>query len=252
MLATQNGLGRRIYVRDDDPCGVALVGAAGDLNPMSLSIWNRLVAFDRWSTVIDVGANYGEMILGAKIPAGARAWAFEPAPRVVECLTRSVAESGIGVSIVQKAVGAASGTITLYEDPSWSGTTTASPGHGSPGSVAQPVQAVRLDEFLIAAGLSASERVLVKIDVEGGERDALVGLKGVAPLVERLVVQAEIARCSDEDLSWIIANYVLHLISLDGLRPMPVASVRDLRRLQSTGRFYAQDGLLAADVIGRI
>jgi FkbM family methyltransferase len=232
-----------------DPRGAALAGSGWDLNPCSKEIWRRLCRRRAWRAVLDVGANYGEMLLDVPLPPGARVWALEPAPGVAACLRRSVARAGVEAEVVELAAGAATGRTMLYEDPRWSGTTTATAAHAAPGAVARWVGCTRLDELLLASDLPVGAPVLVKIDVEGGERDVLAGLLPALPLLGEVLVQAEVAHASDDDLAWMVERWDLHLVDTATWVPVPVASAADARRLLDGGRCYRQDAVLARDVL---
>lgn len=245
--------GREVGVTLDtlehDPRGVALVRSGWDLNPPSKEIWRRLCRRRAWTAVLDVGANYGEMLVDLGLPAGARVWAFEPAPLVAACLRRSVARAGLRAEVIELAVGPVTGWTVLYEDPKWSGTSTATASHAAPGAEPRRVGCTRLDDFLLARDLKAGSSILVKVDVEGGERGVLAGLVPLLPLAGEVLVQAEVAHASDQDLAWMADRFVLHLVDTATFVPVPAASAADVRRLLDGGRCYRQDAVLAPDVL---
>jgi FkbM family methyltransferase len=245
MRAAITELGTPLYVLDDDPRGDQMIATGGNFNPTSRLIWQCLCRRSAWATIVDVGANYGEMILTFALPSEAHVWAFEPAPAVAECLLRSIAEVGAPVDVVQAAVGASTGLVDLFEDPQWSGSTTATRAHAAVGSVQRSVEAIRLDDFLFAHDLKPMDSVLIKLDVEGGERDALSGLLPILPSADQVVILCEILHTVDEDLEWMIERFYLHLVADPYLRPVPVATVADFHRLMDSGRFYKQDAILA-------
>lgn len=243
--ATDPAAGPGLDVAAGDPRGTALAASGWDLNPLGREIWRRCCRLREWTVVLDVGANYGEMLVDLPLAPGARVWAFEPAPAVADCLRRTVARRGLAVEVVELAVGSARGTVQLYEDPAWSGTTTATPAFAAPGSAPRPVGCTRLDEFLVGRGVPPGSSLLVKVDVEGGERDVLTGLLPVLPLVADALVLAEVAHTPDADLEWMAAQFCLHLVDAASLVPVPAATAADARRLLDTGRYHRQDALLA-------
>ena len=85
-LFVANNLGNRIYYDPTDTRGLHLANAHGNLNQLSLELWNKALALQPWDLVVDVGCNYGEMIVGAKMPEMAQLIAFEPSPRVLPYL----------------------------------------------------------------------------------------------------------------------------------------------------------------------
>lgn len=130
------------------------------------------------SAVIDVGANigfYGLLVARAIAPAG-RVYCCEPNPSTAEKLRRHRDENRItNVEIVEAAVGATSGHITLYDH-----------GDGEPGkfSARAPsggrsveVRLVTLDALVLERAIGRVQ--LVKADVEGLEPDVILGAKAL-------------------------------------------------------------------------
>lgn len=127
-----------------------------------------LDAVDAGTVVYDVGANVGlyACLLGRM---AAEVHAFEPNPHAAADLRRNVASNGLdNVSVHETAVSNTSGRRYLT-------------GHGTPNGRSElsetptglAVQSVTLDE------LEAEPPDVVKIDVEGHERDVLEGMAGL-------------------------------------------------------------------------
>jgi len=128
------------------------------------------------STFVDVGANIGVYAGWASrlVGPGGRVMAFEPVPATRDYLEHVIALNHLdNLQLIPKAVGAQSGTVTLWVLPRASGLTTALP--PTAGSAAQPVEVplTTLDDELAARGGPAP--ALVKIDVEGLEIAVLQG-----------------------------------------------------------------------------
>src|SRR5580658_5193985 len=113
--------GRRIYVDPSDERGMALVRSNGTFNPLAVATWQNLLDERLWTHVVDVGANYGEMLVGVRLPRSATTIALEPNPQVVPYLARSAAEAAITVEIIAKAASLRPGAATLTVDRTWSG-----------------------------------------------------------------------------------------------------------------------------------
>jgi FkbM family methyltransferase len=132
-------------------------------------------------TVLDVGANIGYYSLVAAIQVGPKGLvqSFEPHDEIRERLTRNVAHNGLANVVVRpEAVTNVTGEVSFYPsaDPSNEGisSTVCRPTRSGQHLLEHPwlVPAVRLDD--VAAGLG--RRIdLVKLDVEGAERDACEG-----------------------------------------------------------------------------
>lgn len=118
--------------------------------------------------VYDVGAHVGlYSVIASRL--GAQVIAFEPLPRNLRFLHRHIAMNDLGnIRVIEAAVSSESGSTSFEEH-----------GHamGRIGKGPLTVRAVVIDE-LIAAGELPPPRV-VKMDIEGGEFDALVGMRRV-------------------------------------------------------------------------
>jgi len=136
--------------------------------------------------VVDVGANVG--IHTARLahlvgPAG-RVVAVEPSPRCLDDLHRVVdhLDDPHNVSVVQAALGATEGTVTLtgWDNPDHRGLGTAVPGHRAGLEEnwydGRPVEVpLRRLADVVAEHAGDREVGLLKVDVEGYEADVLAG-----------------------------------------------------------------------------
>lgn len=135
--------------------------------------------------VLDVGANVGlYTCLAASIAPAARVIAFEPIPTLA-ALIRATAIANdwdSRVTVRSEAIGARTGTLTMYvlPDADTEATLEASRVAGRP-HASMTVPVVSLADVLRSAGTSL-DRTVMKIDVEGHERAALEGLE---PLLTR-------------------------------------------------------------------
>ena len=91
--------GRVIFVDPGDPRGLKLMATSGNANPPSLAAWKALVGEREWDLVIDVGANYGEMLLNLE-PAPSRIMiAVEANWRIATYLSSSVRANRFPVTV---------------------------------------------------------------------------------------------------------------------------------------------------------
>ena len=138
--------------------------------------------FERATTFVDVGANYGlYSIMAALWNPNLKAMAFEPVPQIFDGLRRNVALNGLEdrISLHQLALADHTGTATLYlpssesNDLEATGTLAAGSWQASRQSPAMEVRAARFDDLLpLPAKVD-----LVKIDVEDFEASVLMGMK---------------------------------------------------------------------------
>jgi FkbM family methyltransferase len=129
----------------------------------------------------DLGAHVGNR-LRALSRVGARVVALEPQPQCMRLLRRWYGHQP-NITLVEQAVGGASGTLTLFVSErtptvttlsrDWIGTVGATPGFaGVRWDRTVPVRVTTLDELIARYG----EPTFCKIDVEGAELEVLRGL----------------------------------------------------------------------------
>jgi FkbM family methyltransferase len=146
-------------------------------------------------TIVDVGANRGQFALVA-----ARRWpsavliCLEPLGKPRKTLRRALRRHS-RLKVIDAAASDASGTAVLHVSRSDDSSslraitdrqTLLFPGTEEVGTV--PVRTVRLDEVI---AIRVHERpALLKIDVQGGELDALHGATGLLPTIDFVLVES--------------------------------------------------------------
>jgi FkbM family methyltransferase len=137
----------------------------------------RRLAKPGWCA-LDVGANAGYYALTCADLGGEDSdiHAFEPQPALAAALRESVGRNQAPVTVVEAACGAYDGEITLYEsrERNWASLATVNPQYFSVTDVPRTVQLIRLDTYCEARNLRVD---LIKVDVEGHEREVLAGLE---------------------------------------------------------------------------
>jgi FkbM family methyltransferase len=240
--------GRRIYVDPLDERGKALIKSAGNLNAPSLKIWQTLISEGEWTHIVDVGANYGEMLMNVSLAGDAVVTAIAPNPYVMNYLLRTIAQSGVDIEVVAAAASDHAGTIALNVDRSWSGRSSVVAGQvPSEGHVVEQqwVGATTLTQLIRNRAMSVM-RVLVKIDVERHEVAVLRGLLDLLPELDDFAAMVELLHLDDRDLSWIMARFSLELLNQRDNRLVSVNpdAPQALRGLLTGEHSYAQDAVL--------
>ncbi len=197
-----------IYIDPSDQRGRSLIEAGGNLNRTALAIWHRLLASQQWTHIVDVGANYGEMLVNGGLPSGARVIAVEPNPQVRRYLARTLAGSGATVDLIDLALSDCDGEASLCVTAGWSGTTHLAP--AGPGTV--PVRTTTLSSILRSEAMPAAEmRLLLKIDVEGHELAVLRGALEILPDLREFCALVEISSMTEADILWVTENFSVSL-----------------------------------------
>lgn len=235
--------GRRIHVDPGDPRAVGLVAAAGDLNPLSLRLWRRVLAAHAWDLVVDVGVNYGEMLVGVDLPSGARVVGFEPNARLRTFTERTLADNGLAVELRSEAVADAPGTARFAVDTTWSGTSSL-----DTGGLDEPdrwewldVEVTTLDAVVPADVAS----FCVKVDVEGFEREVVAGARSVLARPVPWVLMLEVLHMAEGYLAELAAAYAVLLMRRDD--SLVRVGADDAYDVLAGGDVYPQDCLVVSE-----
>lgn len=138
-------------------------------------LFRKLV--DEGMNVVDIGANIGYYTLLAAELVGekGKVFAFEPEPSNYDLLLRNVEINGYkNVTVVRKAVSNETGESSLFLSQKGFGQHSLYDSAGSGGTIT--VDAVSLDDFFEGEGYPID---IIKIDIEGAEMAALLGMSRV-------------------------------------------------------------------------
>lgn len=245
------GNGHRLYVDPGDARAAELLRAQGTLSPGSSRLWEAALAIEEWNVVVDIGANYGEMVLGAPLPEKARIVCFEPNPRVLPFLRRSIQESGMQIDLREVAVGATTTEATFVLDAVWSGRSGLESTHRTDvdhrlDSVVVPVRP--LDQEL---ALDKDSSVCVKVDVEGAEFDVLKGAHGLLESGRRWAIMVEVLHMDAFEKAQLAHEFTMRVMDrrTGNLIVVPPASAHRVSDLLQSGWVYPQDALLTARAV---
>ena len=153
----------------------------GAFEPEACELWFRFA--QRAAVVFDVGANVGlYSLLAAKANLRATIHAFEPTPAVVASFQQNVQLNDLeNIALNPVAVGKTNGIASLHTCAGADGTNegmnfVSENGAGDPNpEMAVPV--VSLNHYCQTRGIEKID--LMKIDIEGGEYDALMGAESL-------------------------------------------------------------------------
>ena len=179
-IDVQDKRARKILVRD---------GIRGKLTKAA-RLWRELNNSFGPETLVDVGLNYGECLMGTTYPKAAGLFGFEANPRVFECASRSKlnhpnqAQLNLFNILIAEAAGPEQ---SLYVDPTWSGTATAIAGLIRSQTVTEYKIAVNSLDHLIPEAAVTGKRLLFKVDIEGYEPKALQGVAKSIGLASEVV-----------------------------------------------------------------
>jgi len=243
-----NCLGRTLFVDPQDRRGRRLIDSAGDANPHSMTMWRDLLLTRPWDLVVDVGANYGEMLLGAHLPKNAEVVAFEPNENVLPHLRRSVTAAGLPVEVRTSAVSDHRGHGVLLQDRDWSGMSHLStePSADASHSLAEQVcSTTTLDHEFFG---SAHRTACIKIDIEGHEEPAIAGALAWLDSLDEHALMIEIMHLTPLQISSMSIRWCMYLRHLRTGRLVRIASCDEatVHELVTGGVFYGQDAIFSA------
>jgi FkbM family methyltransferase len=190
-------------------------------DPGLAAIFNRYVRSGM--SVVDIGANIGclTMLLASLVGTSGLVVAVEPNPENIKMLEASRRVNGFDqVLIIQAAAGRQTGLLALHVSHS-NGMTGELPGDLDGIFASRPVPCFALDAFLP----TARRFDLIKIDTEGAELNALIGLSRTIDRDHPVIVSEfspsampGISHCSGpEYLRFLIARgYQIGVVEKDG------------------------------------
>lgn len=164
---------------------------ATELHALSLSAVEDAV-MDQWcygymlkagDVVVDVGAGIGDdaVIFSKLVGPTGRVIAIEAHPRTFRCLLKTIQQNGLlNVVAINLAVSNNEGLVGMTDGESYQSRSIVNAGSSI------EVVARRLDDIL--ADVGESSPMLVKMNIEGAETAALLGMKKTLSLVPHIVV----------------------------------------------------------------
>ena len=242
--------GIKIYVDNRDQRGKILLETDGNFNPNSVNIWNLVLSLRSWPMVIDVGANYGEMLAWGQVDDSSQVFAFEPNPQVIPLLKKTISTLPFGVTLFEEAVSnKPCALIDFVIDQEWSGTSKLSE-ISLKDSINSRYQKVAVPCTSIDArfGDKLHDGFAMKIDVEGSEIKVLQGASKAMKEACEWIVMLEILHMSFYDITRLAQRKNLFLYNLESSSFVraPTFNVFKLWKMLHHPKFYRQDAVIAS------
>ena len=207
-----HGSPHAIYVDSSEPRGQALARNFCSGQPQLKALWRTAIERLRPEVVLDVGANYGELVFMPSYRPGVLVVAVEPHPSLSRYLERARAEHPHGAAIelvFAAASDADGGELTFFVDDAWSGRSSAVRTYSQ-----REVREVRVPVTSIDAIVGDRARgktLLFKIDVEGFEPNVLAGMHLVLGDAAMAVGLVELHRRNLSDMNIDLVDYLADL-----------------------------------------
>ena len=243
-IRVRTAAGILIHIDPRDARGQGLIGCGGNLHPLALAAWHLLLSEAPWTHVVDVGANYGEMLVNGGLPPQAKIIALEPNPRVRRYLKRTLKRLRGDITVVAAAASDRIGQADLLVDQNWSGCTRLRRPEDiklPPAHMLISVPVTSLAALFRSAAPLASIRAAVKIDVEGQE---IAVLRGAAEVLDELgdfAALVEVPHLTPDQLAWLVERFEVRVYGAQShrLEPVAPASAARLTELLQSGRFHS-------------
>ncbi|MGI5282103.1 FkbM family methyltransferase [Nonomuraea polychroma] len=193
----RNGLRLELDLRDNLQ---AMLYYAGRYEPDVRRFLRRELR--RGDVMVDVGAHIGvHALAAARIlrRAGGRVVAFEPASDSAAKLRAAARRNGLPVEVVQTALGAYHGTVSLYGDTRYDAADAGVRSQYGDAALVEQVPVRPFDAWAEEAGLSRLD--VVKIDVEGAEAAVLAGMSRSLRTLRPRAVLMEVKQRERTDVS---------------------------------------------------
>lgn len=234
--------GRTIFFDPDDRRGQRLARDSGNLNPLTLTMWEALLGEQSWTHVVDVGANYGEMLVNPVLPAQSEIIAIEPNDGIRPYLTRTLRNAGIAARIVSSAISDSNSVAHFLADRTWSGTSRMA--HANEiDSNCTLVETTTLDTLLGVGKNLDGMRLALKVDVEGHEVAVLRGAARVLARASQYAALVEVLHLEAADREWLLQHFDLYALAAGSklLDKLEVGSRDQLDNVLASGDYYKQD-----------
>jgi FkbM family methyltransferase len=250
FASVTNALGHRMYVDPHDERGKRMRESNGDVNPHSLELWNHALRLFDWQVAVDVGCNYGEMVVGAQFPADTRIIAFEPSDAVLPYLRKTLSEFDRPVELIASAV---SDEVVhgaqFARDVTWSGKSSLilddRQDTAADVIVFDTVEVTTLDAVLGQGDISSA---CIKVDVEGREAAVLRGAEKALGLIGHWALMLEILHMPPGELAALVLKHNVYLLDAryGDLVRVRSSNPEVIREMLDSGWLYPQDALLVS------
>lgn len=186
-----------LHVDPTDPRALNIFVAGGAIDHDLVHLWRLLIWAIRPDVVIDVGANYGEILFCANYEDSCELIAVEPNPAICARLKQTAAHSPHRVAVHEVAASDAPGTAILRVPPTSSGLGSLRRHFNDSENI--EVYRQRLDDLL---RIRPGSRLLAKIDVEGDEVRVLAGMSRI---IDGSAIAAVVCEVSPDNISGLRA-----------------------------------------------
>ena len=219
------------------------------LYPSTNEIWQHLLQYNEWDSIVDVGANYGEMSCIAflfRTREDIPIYIFEPSHMLMSTLELTFRKAR-NIHLHKNAISDRNQTVYFRNFNNNSGKSNVT--HEYPSILKPEVEIQQVEAITLDNVVGLGKRVLIKIDVEGHEGEVLQGARNMIKNSRELAILIE---ANQLDLIRIMTDFPelrpFAYFRLSGkLKPL---NGKNLRKIQSTNNrnMYHHDIVLIKNV----
>lgn len=163
----------------EEPRGRAIIMCKSQGQPNIKVFWNQTILHLRPDVVIDVGANYGEVIFNTRYPLETKyIIGIEANPNLHKYLQKSQSfhpDKDRIIILNKLAADTSDNSMDFYIDKKSSGRSSALKNNFVKSIILVKADSIRIDNFILS--ITEPKMILFKIDVEGYESFVLKGMK---------------------------------------------------------------------------
>lgn len=220
----RNRAGVTLFVDRGDERGRRLAARRGRCDKDAVGLWNALCDAYRPDVVVDVGANYGEVVLSRSYGASTAVHLVEPSPAVLPFLLRSAARFPHRV-LVHQVAASDQAVVAPFRIPTTS-SGLASLVHDVDGADVT-VECRRVDDLVVCP---EGATLVFKIDVEGHERAALDGMRRLLDAAHEWIGFCEGMHLRPADAAALLEDFDVYIVEPETWRLTPVLDAADVVR----------------------
>lgn len=225
--------GLDLTVVSTDPRARKLAGSGGMLDRQLCDLWRRLVESVGPDVVLDIGANYGEVVFSVR-SYGGRVVIVEPNPRVAECLASTLRANSLeDYELHQVAAGHETGEAQLAIDETSSGLSRIV---RAPDVLTLTVSVVPMDDLFVDR---LPKRFVAKIDVEGHELAVLTGMAAMLRHATDYAIICEFVNLELAEIEYLLSRFRVSLVNRYTLQARQT-SAAELYRIAEGGHGGAE------------
>lgn len=236
--------GKRVFIDPRDARARRMIESGGSFNPGTMCLWAAALRLATWDVVIDVGANYGELLVEPGVEKCPCVLAVEPNPAILPYLAKTVSAAH-NITIVNLAIAHADSERRFAVHPIWSGMSRLGDGPDSIVVKTTPIDSLlstHMAQRSHAVDAFDGMKLLLKIDVEGSEPEVLSGADRAVRETAEFCCLIEISHLEPGYLKALEQQFLVYALHRERGQIERIDSLEKVR--SETSGYWHQDVIL--------